>query len=109
MYFFVKTLISAFVIAGVTQLSEKTPVGAALLKSLPLTSFLVFFFMKYEGRTDKEIISMSWDILYLVIPSLVLFISLPLLMSKGMNFYWSMFVSSVIMCGCYAVTLKIMG
>lgn len=102
-------MISAFVIAGVTQLSEKTPVGAALLKSLPLTSFLVFFFMKYEGRTDKEIIIMSWDILYLVIPSLILFVSLPLLMSKGMNFYWAMLVSTIIMCGCYAVTLKIMG
>lgn len=109
MYFFVKTMISAFVIAGVTQLSEKTPVGAALLKSLPLTSFLVFFFMKYEGRTDKEIINMSWDILFLVIPSLVLFISLPLLMSKGMKFYLAMFFSSVVMCVCYAVTLKVMG
>lgn len=109
MYFLVKTIISALVIAGVTQLSEKTPVGAALLKSLPLTSFLVFFFMKYEGRTDKEIMNMSWDILYLVIPSLVLFISLPLLMSKGMNFYFAMFFSTAIMCVCYAVALKIMG
>jgi len=109
MYFIVKTMISALVIAGVTQLSEKTPVGAALLKSLPLTSFLVFFFMKYEGRTDQEIISMSWDILYLVIPSLVLFICLPLLMSKGMNFYWSIAVATLVMCACYAVTLKVMG
>lgn len=109
MYFFVKTMISALIIAGVTQLSEKTPVGAALLKSLPLTSFLVFFFMKYEGRTDIEIMNMSWDILYLVVPSLVLFVLLPVLMSKGMNFYWAMFVSTLIMCGCYAVTLKIMG
>jgi hypothetical protein len=102
-------MISALVIAGVTQLSEKTPVGAALLKSLPLTSFLVFFFMKYEGRTDKEIMNVSWDIFYLVIPSLVLFVALPLLMSKGMSFYLSMFVSTIVMCACYAVTLKIMG
>jgi hypothetical protein len=102
-------MISALVIAGVTQLSEKTPVGAALLKSLPLTSFLVFFFMKYEGRTDHEIIRMSWDILYLVIPSLVLFICLPLLMSKGMSFYWSMLLSTIVMSVCYAVTLKVMG
>ena len=68
MYFFIKTLISALVIAAVTQLSEKSTVGAALLKSLPLTSFLVFFFMKYEGRTNQEISQMSWDILWLVIP-----------------------------------------
>lgn len=109
MYFFIKTMISAFIIAGVTQLSEKTPVGAALLKSLPLTSLLVFFFMKYEGRSDQEIMNMSWDILFLVIPSLVLFICLPLLMSKGINFYMSMLISTLVMCVFYAVTLKIMG
>lgn len=109
MYFALKTLISALVIAGVTQLSEKTPVGAALLKSLPFTSFLVFFFMKYEGRTDQEIIRMSWDILYLVIPSLILFVSLPLLMSRGVNFYLSMMISTFVMCLGYAITLKVMG
>ena len=109
MYFLVKIMISALIIAGVTQLSEKTPVGAALLKSLPLTSFLVFFIMKYEGRTDKEIMKMSWDIFYLVIPSLILFVSLPFLMSKGMSFYLSMFVSTIVMSACYAVTLKLLG
>lgn len=109
MYFFVKTMIAALIIAGVTKLSEKAPVGAALLKSLPLTSLLVFFFMKYEGRSDQEIIKMSWDILYLVIPSLILFIALPFFMSKGLNFYLSMSLSVFVMCICYVITLKVMG
>lgn len=109
MYFFIKVLISAVIIATVTKLSEKTPVGGALLKSLPLTSFLVFFFMKYEGRTNKEIASMSWDILYLVVPSLVLFIIFPMLLNKGWSFYSSLAVSTVIMCIGYGITLKVMG
>lgn len=109
MYFFVKVLISAVIIATVTKLSEKTPVGGALLKSLPLTSFLVFFFMKYEGRTNKEIANMSWDILYLVIPSLILFIIFPILLNKGWSYYSSLALSTVIMCMGYAFTLKIMG
>ena len=109
MYFFIKVLISAVIIATVTKLSEKTPVGGALLKSLPLTSFLVFFFMKFEGRTNNEIANMSWDILYLVVPSLVLFIVFPLLLNKGWNFYTSLAISSLVMCIGYAATLKIMG
>lgn len=108
MYFAVKVLISAFIIATVTKLSEKSPVGGAFLKSLPLTSFLVFFFMKYEGRTNKEISAMSWDILFLVIPSLVLFIMLPILLDRGWSFSLSMGASTIVMCLAYAITLKIM-
>jgi hypothetical protein len=107
MYFFVKVIISAIIIATVTKLSEKTPVGGALLKSLPLTSFLVFFFMKYEGRTNDEIRQMSWDILYLVIPSLILFIIFPILLGKGWGFYSSLAVSTIVMCLGYIVTLRI--
>ncbi len=109
MYFFIKVLVSSVVIAVVTKLSEKTPIGGALLKSLPLTSFLVFFFMKYEGRTNEEIKEMSWDILYLVIPSLILFIVFPILLDKGWSFYSSLAVSTLIMCLGYVVTLKLIG
>lgn len=108
MYFTVKVLISAIIIATVTKLSEKSPVGGALLKSLPLTSLLVFFIMKYEGRTNKEISVMSWDILFLVVPSLVLFIVLPLLLDRGFSFALSLGLSTIVMCLAYGITLKIM-
>jgi hypothetical protein len=108
MYFTVKVLISAIIIATVTKLSEKVPVGGALLKSLPLTSLLVFFFMKFEGRSNKEISTMSWDVLFLVIPSLVLFIILPMLLDRGWSFAVSMSVSTIVMCFAYGITLKIM-
>ena len=108
MYFMVKVMISATIIALVTKLAEKTPVGGALLKSLPLTSFLVFFLMKYEGRTNKEIGEMSWSILYLVIPSLILFMIFPLLLDRGWSFASAMAISTLVMCGGYLITLKIM-
>ena len=107
MYFFVKVMISAVIIAGVTKLSETNIVGGALIKSLPITSLMVFFIMKYEGRTDREIGAMSWDILYLVIPSLILFIALPVLMTKGLGFYIYMSISTVLMCAGYAITLRV--
>lgn len=107
MYFTIKVLLSALIIATVTKLSEKAPVGSALLKSLPLTSFMVFFIMKYEGRTNQEIGRMSWDILYLVIPSLILFIIFPILLDRGWSFGASLGVSTLVMCLGYMLTLKI--
>lgn len=106
MYFLLKVLISSIVIALVTKLSEKTPVAGALLKSLPLTSLLVFVFMKYEGRTEREIAIMSWDILYMVIPSLILFIALPILLNRGMSFYPALIISTVVMSFGYVITLR---
>ena len=79
------------------------------MKSLPLTSFLVFFFMKYEGRSNTEIARMSWDIFYLVIPSLVLFVALPLLLDRGLSFGSSLAISTFLMLGAYFMTLKILG
>ncbi len=108
MYFALKVFLSAFVIAAVTKLSDKTPIAGALLKSLPLTSFLVFFFMKYEGRTNKQISSMSWDILYMVIPSLLLFIIFPILLEKGLSFTSSLALSTAVMCLGYLLTFKIL-
>lgn len=108
MYFLAKTLISALVIAGVTKLSEKTTVGGALLKSLPITSFLVFFFMKYEGRTNHEIGRMSWDIFYLVIPSLMLFIVFPILLDRGWDFSPALGVGAAVMVIAYMITLRLL-
>jgi hypothetical protein len=108
MYFAMKTLISALVIALVTKLSEKQILGAALIKSLPLTSFLVFFFMKYEGRTDQEFKVMSWDILKMVIPSLLLFVVFPVLLDKGWGFYLSLAGGTVVMCLAYLATFRIL-
>jgi len=97
MYFLIKTLISALLIATVTELAEKMPTGSALIKSLPLTSLLVFFIMKYEGRTTQELIGMSWDILYMVIPSLLLFILFPLLLERGLSFGFALGISVGVM------------
>lgn len=108
MYFLVKVLVSALIIAIVTKLSEKAPVGGALLKSLPLTSLLVFIFMKYEGRTNAEISAMSWDVFYLVIPSLILFIALPLLLDRGLGFGTSLIIATIVMSFGYMLTFKIM-
>ena len=97
MYFALKTLISAFLITVVTELAGRMPVGAALIKSLPLTSLLVFLIMKYEGKTEQQIGAMSWDILWMVIPSLILFALFPLLLGRGWGFGMSLVASVAVM------------
>lgn len=108
MYFVFKALLSGFIIALVTKLSDNFPVGGALVKSLPLTSFLVFFIMKYENKNNNEIAAMSWDILWMVIPSLLLFIILPLMLNKGFSFSISLASATVVMCSAYLLMFKVL-
>ncbi len=108
MYFIAKTLISALIIAVVTQLADKMPKAGALIKSLPITSLIVFLVMKYEGSSDQKIATMSWDILIMVIPSLILFIALPLLINRGIGFYPALVVSTLITAFCYIISFKLL-
>ncbi len=107
MYFFIKLLISASIIAIVTQLAEKMPKAGALIISLLITSLLVFFIMKYDGRSNAQIATVSWDVLYMIIPSLVLFIVLPIMLNRGMNFYLFLMISTVFTAGCYLILFKL--
>lgn len=108
MYFLFKALLSGVIIAIVTKLSDNFPVGGALVKSLPLTSFLVFFIMKYENKTNTEIAAMSWDILWMVIPSLLLFIILPLMLTRGFSFSLSLISATVVMSLAYLLMFRIL-
>jgi hypothetical protein len=61
-----------------------------------------------EGRTSQEINAISWDILYMVIPSLILFIIFPILLNRGMSFSLSLITSTLIMSVGYLITFKIL-
>ena len=59
-----------------------------------------------EATKDIEKINaLSKSILWMVVPSLALFISLPVLLKSGVNFYISMGISILVTMGCYWLTL----
>lgn len=108
MGFVFKIIFSAFIIALVTQLADSMPKVGALIKSLPITSLLVFIIMKYEGSSDQQIATMSWDILFMVIPSLVLFVAIPVMINRGFTFYPSLIVGTVVTGLCYLASFKLL-
>lgn len=108
MYFALKILFSAFIIALVTQLADSLPKVGALIKSLPITSLIVFIIMKYEGSSDQQIATMSWDILFMVIPSLILFVVIPVMINRGFTFYPSLIAATVVTGICYLVSFKLL-
>ena len=102
-YFFLKTFITALVVAGVSEISRRYSLVAAALASLPLTSILAFIWIYNDTRDTQKIIELSYSIFWLVLPSMLFFILLPLFLKEGMKFPLALALASVCMAGGYAV------
>jgi len=95
MHFFIKILLSAIIIASVSEIAKRSSLFGALTASLPLTSLLALVWLYYDTHDNGKIIELSYGILWLVIPSLAFFVVLPLLLKYGLRFGWSMALAAL--------------
>ena len=83
-----KIVLTALIIFSIAQVSERSTLMAAVLASIPIVSVLSMMMMYHEGQTAADISGFAKDIVWLVIPSLLLFIVMPwLIESRSWDFY----------------------
>lgn len=108
LYYVLKVFVSALVIVAITEIAKRSSGFAALVASLPLTSLLAFIWLHMEGAAPGEIAGLSRQIFWLVLPSLVLFVLLPVLLRQGLNFWLSLGLSAAATAGCYLALLPLL-
>jgi uncharacterized membrane protein (GlpM family) len=108
MQFFLKTIITALVVAGVATLAKRLTLLAAILASLPLTSILAMLWLYTDTRDAAKVAVLSSSIFWAVLPSLVFFIVLPLLLNRGVRFGWAMLAASAVMVLSYTVYVAVL-
>ncbi|WP_072768609.1 DUF3147 family protein [Nitrosospira sp. Nsp11] len=106
LYYVLKVFISAIVIVAISEIAKRSTGFAALvaslpLTSLPLTSLLAFIWLHLEGTAPLQIADLSKQIFWLVLPSLLLFLLLPILLKQGVGFWLSLGLSAAATMGCY--------
>ena len=79
--------LTALIIFAVVQVSERSTLLAAVLASIPIVSVLAMMWMNHEGQSTEEISVFAKEIVWLLIPSLLMFIVMPLLIDRGWEFY----------------------
>ncbi|MGZ3695364.1 MAG: DUF3147 family protein [Bdellovibrionota bacterium] len=94
MRFLLNTLISALIIASVAEIGKRSTFVGALLVALPLTSILALSFLYVETKDIEKVSALSYGIFWLVLPTLLFFILLPLLLKSGLSF-WAALASSM--------------
>lgn len=100
-YSIIKVIITSLLIVAISELSKRSSLFGALLASLPLISVLAMLWLYIDTKDVAKVSGLATSIFWLVIPSLVFFISLPVLLKKGVNFYLSMGLSMSMTAGCY--------
>ena len=79
--------LTALIIFAIVQVSERSTLLAAVLASVPIVSVLAMMWMNHEGQSAEQISVFAKEIVWLLIPSLLLFIVMPLLIERGWEFY----------------------
>jgi hypothetical protein len=100
-YYIVKIAITTVLIVAISEIAKRSSFFGALLASIPLVSVLAMIWLYIDTRDTAKVTALSISVFWLVLPSLALFVSLPLLLKQGWNFYFSMSIAIGITILCY--------
>ena len=87
LYLVVKALLSGVIIALVSELAKRSPGFAALVASLPLVSVLGVIWLWRDTTDPQRMAAHAGATFWYVLPSLPMFLLIPLLLKRGVAFY----------------------
>ena len=99
----IKVAVTAVVVVAVSELGKRSSFWGAILASLPLTSLLAFVWLHVDGGDARAVASLSTSIFWLVLPSLVLFVVLPVTLRS-----WSFWPSLVAACAATVAAYSVL-
>ena len=90
LYFIIKAGISGLIVAAVSEVARRYPGWGGLIASLPLTSLLAMLWLWRDTGDAERVAELSLGAFWFLLPSVPLFIVLPLLLRSGVAFWVSM-------------------
>jgi len=92
-WYTIKILLTTAIVVVVSEVARRSSLAGAILASVPVVSVLAMIWLYAETRDVAQISALSRDIVWLVLPSLVLFVVLPVLLERGHGFAASLAVA----------------
>lgn len=103
--FAAKVVLSAVVIVAVAEIAKRSTLWAAALAALPLTSIVAFVWLHLDGEPPERIADLAVGIGWLVVPSLLLFVLLPVLLRAGWGFWPGLLAACGATAAAYALVV----
>ena len=103
LYLVIKAALSGVIVAAVSEIARRYPGWGGLVASLPLTSLLAMVWLWRDSGDVGRVADLSVSIIWFIVPSVPLFIVLPLLLRSGVGFWASMALCVVGTLALYAL------
>lgn len=100
-YYLTKIAITTILIVAISEIAKRSTLLGAILASIPLVSVLAMLWLYIDTKDVAKVSDLATSVFWLVLPSLALFLVLPLLLKQGFGFYLSLSVSIGVTVGCY--------
>ena len=90
LYLVIKAALSGIIVAAVSEIARRYPGWGGLVASLPLTSLLAMLWLWRDTGDSGRVAELAGSTFWFILPSLPLFVALPLLLRSGVGFWLSM-------------------
>ena len=94
-YYIFKIGMTTCLVILISEVAKRSSLVGAILASLPVISILAILWLYIETQDTDRISALSTNVFWLVLPSLVFFITLPILLKNDIHFYLSLLISTV--------------
>ena len=82
-----RALLAGAMIAAISEIGKRLPATAAIVASLPLVSVLGMIFLWHQKPDAANMAAHSQATFWYVLPSLPMFLMIPMLLNRGVNFW----------------------
>ncbi len=106
-WFIVKAVLSGLLIAAVSEVARRSATMGALVASLPLVSVIGMIWIWAETRDADRIASHAGATFWYVLPSLPMFVVMPLLIRSGMGFWAALGIGCALTVILYLVMIGV--
>lgn len=104
----IKIAVTAVLVVAISEVAKRSSLMGAVLASIPVTSVLAMIWLYADTGNAGEVAELATGIFWLVLPSLVLFIVLPLLIRAGWPFGLSLAAACALTVGAYFLMLAVL-
>jgi hypothetical protein len=108
LYIVVKTVLSALIIVAISEIGRRSAGFAALVASLPLVSVLGMIWLWRDTGDTARLAAHSAATFWYVLPSLPMFLMIPLLLKRGAPFYGALAAGIVLTIALYFLMLAVL-
>lgn len=107
-FYLIKIVVTTGLVVIISEIAKRSSLLGGILASIPLVSVLAMLWLYIDTRDVAKVSSLSVNIFWLVLPSLTLFIALPVMLKQGLNFYLSLSLSVCLTALCYLLLIVLL-